>query len=82
MTTSLFLDTQIRDWVLIPLFGVMFLVGILRANLMQLSQSDKTASVSSVREAQILKRARLLRANGNFIPVDAFDERINSYTNE
>jgi diacylglycerol kinase len=41
MTTSIFLDTQIRDWVLIPLSLVIFLIEIFRTYLSQLLQSDK-----------------------------------------
>lgn len=38
----LVLDSGIRDWVLLPIFVVMLLVGIARSNMMQLIRSDTT----------------------------------------
>lgn len=47
-STSLVLDTQIRDWVFIPIVVVMFFVGILRTNIGVLTQTKKKAKVEDV----------------------------------
>ena len=50
-TQSLFLDPALRDWVLLPIFIVMIMVGILRhyATLL-LQSSPKVESLKAVRE--------------------------------
>ena len=48
---SLFLDSAIRDWVLIPITVVMVLVGILRHNVLSLLNSPpKKISAEALRE--------------------------------
>ena len=50
-TQSLFLDPALRDWVLIPIFIVMIMVGILRHYATILLQSTpKSESLKFVRE--------------------------------
>jgi len=76
------LDPKIRDWVLIPIVVVMFLVAILRHNVTKLLRSDKKVTdLKGIRDAQILIRARRLRANANKIPVASFRMR-KSYFND
>jgi len=52
---SLFLDPALRDWVLLPIFIVMIMVGILRhyATLL-LQSSPKLESLKAVREQSTL----------------------------
>ena len=47
---SILLDPEIRDWVLIPIMLVMFLVGILRDNIQTLLTSNKNQDEKTVRE--------------------------------
>jgi len=48
---SLFLDPALRDWVLIPIFIVMIMVGVLRHYATILLRSDpQTESLKAVRE--------------------------------
>lgn len=48
---SLFLDSAIRDWVLIPILVVMILVGVLRHNVISLLNSaPKSLAAPALRE--------------------------------
>ena len=47
---ELFLDSAIRDWVLLPISVVMLLVGILRHYVTLLLRSDKILDRKSIRE--------------------------------
>lgn len=59
---SLLLDTDLRNWVLLPITLVMVLVGIFRNNLMQLFESKpKMASLAASRQ-QYVGRAFLFVA--------------------
>jgi hypothetical protein len=50
-TQSLFLDPALRDWVLLPIFIVMIMVGILRHYATLLLQSPpKSESLKAIRE--------------------------------
>ena len=50
-TQSLFLDPALRDWVLLPIFIVMIMVGILRHYATLLLQSTpKSETLKSIRE--------------------------------
>ncbi|KAG8797767.1 ER membrane complex subunit 3 [Serendipita sp. 399] len=67
---SLYLDPQIRDWVLFPITLVMILVGILRNNVTQLLvSSPKKLNRSATREQRALLRAQILRANAKLSPL-------------
>ncbi|KAG8761448.1 ER membrane complex subunit 3 [Serendipita sp. 396] len=67
---SLYLDPQIRDWVLFPITLVMILVGILRNNVTQLLvSSPKKSTRSATREQRALLRAQILRANAKSSPL-------------
>ena len=51
MSQSLFLDPALRDWVLLPIFVVMIMVGILRHYATLLLQSTpKPEPLKSIRE--------------------------------
>jgi len=70
------LDTKIRDWVLIPIALVIFMVSILRHNIVSIFiGADRPAERKKIQERQILMRSARLRANANRIPQEAFDKR-------
>ncbi|KDQ64890.1 hypothetical protein JAAARDRAFT_64701 [Jaapia argillacea MUCL 33604] len=67
---SLYLDPQIRDWVLFPITLVMILVGILRHYVVILLQSQpKKLSRAAIREQRALVRAQILRATSAKSPI-------------
>jgi len=70
------LDVRIRDWVLIPIVVVMFIIAILRHNITKLLRTDNKKTtpndLKAIKEAQILLRARRLRANANKLPPSSF----------
>ncbi|KAG5640704.1 hypothetical protein DXG03_007481 [Asterophora parasitica] len=68
-TVSLYLDPQIRDWVLFPITLVMILVGILRHYVVVLLQSPpKKQTREAIREQRALTRSQILRATASFSP--------------
>lgn len=69
---QLVLDPQIRDWVLIPIVVVMFLVGVLRDRVTRLLRTEMKPKVENIRNTQILNRARFLRMHSGFIPEERF----------
>ncbi|RDB22649.1 ER membrane protein complex subunit 3 [Hypsizygus marmoreus] len=67
---SLYLDPQIRDWVLFPITLVMILVGILRHYVVILLQSSpKKLPREAIREQRALIRSQILRATASNSPV-------------
>ncbi|KAI0693547.1 integral membrane protein DUF106-domain-containing protein [Cytidiella melzeri] len=67
---SLYLDPQIRDWVLFPITLVMILVGILRHYVVLLLQSaPKKQSKEAIREQRALVRSQVLRATAASSPI-------------
>ncbi|KJE90107.1 ferredoxin 1-like protein [Capsaspora owczarzaki ATCC 30864] len=78
----LLLDTSIRDWVLIPIVIVMFLLGIVRHHITELLKSDRIddKAAKAALDGQGLLRARVLRANGRFLSPLAFQMRKNFFT--
>ncbi|KAF8631555.1 hypothetical protein AX15_002309 [Amanita polypyramis BW_CC] len=66
----LYLDPQIRDWVLFPITLVMILVGILRHYVVILLQSSpQQLSLAAIREQRALVRSQILRASAAHSPV-------------
>ncbi|CDU26281.1 related to AIM27-member of a transmembrane complex required for efficient folding of proteins in the ER [Sporisorium scitamineum] len=73
---SLFLDSAIRDWVLIPILVVMILVGVLRHNVISLLNSaPKSLAAPALREQRVLARAGALRQNYLQLPPTSFASR-------
>jgi hypothetical protein len=72
---KILLDPAIRDWVLIPIMVIMFLMGLLRNNVTKLLRKDVMPTREKVKQNNQLMRARRLRANAHFIPFAAFQER-------
>ncbi|KAI9574557.1 integral membrane protein DUF106-domain-containing protein [Boletus coccyginus] len=67
---SLYLDPQIRDWVLFPITLVMILVGVLRHYVSVLLQSTpKKLSRATLREQRALARSQILRATSAKSPI-------------
>ncbi|KAF9534805.1 integral membrane protein DUF106-domain-containing protein [Crepidotus variabilis] len=67
---SLYLDPQIRDWVLFPITLVMILVGILRHYVVILLQSQpKKLQRGAIREQRALARSNILRATSAYSPI-------------
>jgi len=70
---DLYLDPQIRNWVLFPITLVMILVGLLRHYVtILLSSSPKAQSAAAIREQRALLRSQILRAsskNSNLPPI-------------
>lgn len=50
MEDILVLDSAIRNWVLIPIVAVMFVVAILRSNITMLMQEDKKTDLKSIQQ--------------------------------
>jgi len=72
---DLVLDPSIRDWVLIPIFVIMFLMGILRNNVTKMMRSSEKTKRDTVQQNNLLMRARRLRANAGWVPAAAFAAR-------
>ncbi|CCM04830.1 uncharacterized protein FIBRA_07023 [Fibroporia radiculosa] len=69
-TVSLYLDPQIRDWVLFPITVVMILVGILRHYIVLLLQSPpKKQPRAAIREQRALIRSQILRTTSANSPL-------------
>ncbi|KIK65378.1 hypothetical protein GYMLUDRAFT_350183 [Collybiopsis luxurians FD-317 M1] len=67
---SLYLDPQIRDWVLFPITLVMILVGILRHYVVLLLQSPpKKLPRAAIREQRALARSQILRSTSANSPI-------------
>jgi len=69
------LDPRIRDWVLLPIFIVMFLQGLLRHYLAVATSDPTPPTLSQVVHTQVLKRSARLRENGTFISPESFSLR-------
>jgi len=72
---EIMLDPDIRNWVLIPIVLIMFLMGILRNNVTKMLRKDVPPNVTQVAHNNQLMRARRLRANAAYIPNSAFTSR-------
>jgi hypothetical protein len=72
---ELLLDPAIRDWVLIPIVVIMFLMGLLRNNVTKMMRKDTAPKREQIKINNQLMRCRRLRANGHFLPPHAFYAR-------
>jgi hypothetical protein len=50
MEDLLVLDSAIRNWVLVPIVAVMFIVAILRSNITRLMQEDKKTDLKAIQQ--------------------------------
>jgi len=72
---TMYLDTAIRDWVLLPIMVVMVLVGILRHYFTILMNSPPKTNAKAIRETAALAKSARLRGNGNHITEQGFAAR-------
>eukprot|EP00322_Chrysochromulina_rotalis_P007058 CAMPEP_0115865602 /NCGR_PEP_ID=MMETSP0287-20121206/19807_1 /TAXON_ID=412157 /ORGANISM="Chrysochromulina rotalis, Strain UIO044" /LENGTH=258 /DNA_ID=CAMNT_0003320121 /DNA_START=37 /DNA_END=813 /DNA_ORIENTATION=+ len=79
---ELMLDPAIRDWVLIPIVIIMFLMGILRSNVTKWLRKDSPPNMTNVLHNNQLMRARRLTANASYIPHGAFAARRQYWCNK
>ncbi|EJD53559.1 transmembrane protein [Auricularia subglabra TFB-10046 SS5] len=79
--SSLYLDPQIRDWVLFPITIVMVLVGVLRHYVTQLlGTAPKKQPRAQIREQRAMLRAQILRTTASKSPIPPAHYRsISSY---
>ena len=71
----LLLDPAIRNWVLLPIFAVMFLQGVLRQYVTVLLKDEKKTALDAITRAQLLRRSAKVRANSSFIATHSFNMR-------
>jgi hypothetical protein len=71
----LLLDPSIRDWVLLPLFVVMFLQGVLRHYITLLLKDEKKSTIEALTRAHLMRRSGKLRANFGYISNHSFNMR-------
>jgi len=74
-STDLLLDDKIRDWVLIPIVIVVFLVAIVRHNVATLLQSEQKPDLKKIQQRHTLMRSQLVRAHANLLPAHSFEQR-------
>ena len=73
--STLRLDSDIRNWVLIPITVAMFFVGIVRHNIGKLMHRDRKVDLKALREAQAVIRAERLRNNSGYLQSAGFRMR-------
>lgn len=81
-TPQLVLDPAIRDWVVIPLFILMVLVGIGRHYVQQVIKSEVQIEAADLMRKQTTMRSQKTRMNAGYISKDAFDMRRDFFTNK
>ncbi|KZW04270.1 transmembrane protein [Exidia glandulosa HHB12029] len=83
-SAQLYLDPQIRDWVLFPITIVMILVGVLRHYVTQLlGSSPKKQTRAQIREQRAMIRSQILRSTSAKSPIPPSHYRsISSYLYE
>ena len=74
-SSELMLDPAIRDWVLIPIGIIMFLMGVLRNNVTKMLRKDPPVDLKQVANNNQLMRARRLRGNATYLPHHGFASR-------
>ncbi|KAG8936021.1 ER membrane complex subunit 3 [Tulasnella sp. 418] len=73
MAVNLYLDPQIRDWVLFPITLVMILVGILRHYVtLLLFSTPKKQTAAAIKEQRALLRSQILRATCQNSPLPPY----------
>ncbi|KAL9651281.1 hypothetical protein ABK040_001234 [Willaertia magna] len=72
---TLVIDSQIRDWVLLPIVIFMLLFGILRHYVALMFRSSKTPPLDKLTHSQTLLKGQILSKNCNYIPQQSFVAR-------
>jgi len=75
-------DPQIRDWVLIPLCWIVFLVNFIRHYATILLKAEPKLVKETVRGANLLRRSQLIRENAVFLPPTVLNERRQLFTHK
>lgn len=75
MTGGISLDPRIRDFVLLPIFGVVLMTSCLRSNLLQIFKSDPKIDMKDVKQNNMLGRCRTLRTNAHCVASRVFQKR-------
>lgn len=79
---ELFVDSNIRFWVFLPIVVITFLVGVVRHYVSILLSSQKKIELQQVKDSQVIIRSRTLRENGKYIPKQSFVMRRHFFNNE
>jgi len=69
------LDPRIRDWVLLPIFAVMFLMALVRQWAAVVAAGDRKTTPTQIQERQTLLRAERLRRHAGLLTASSFSER-------
>lgn len=69
------LDSNIRDFVLIPIFVVVVLTSMMRTNIMAIFKSEPAVDIKEVKQNNMLARCKTLRANAGYISEKSFSSR-------
>lgn len=69
------LDEQIRASVLLPIFLIVLLMMMIRQNMTSLLHSEPKVDLENLRSNSLLNRAKLFKANGNYLTERAFKIR-------
>ena len=72
---ELLLDPSIRTWILVPLVIIALLVQVIHHYLFIYLAPDNTNTLEEIQRGQALKRSKLLRDNGGYIPSQGFYSR-------
>jgi hypothetical protein len=75
MPSGILLDARIRDFVLLPIFGVVIMTSMLRSNLMAMFKSEPKVDVKEVKTNNMLRRSTTLRAGHAYISEQVFRKR-------
>ncbi|KAL7671599.1 hypothetical protein ACOME3_006492 [Neoechinorhynchus agilis] len=85
---TIYLDSEIRTWVFIPIAFITLLVGIIRhyVSIMITSSSSRShrspENIRLLKTSHLLLRSRMLRENGSFLPRESFEARKRFLTDE
>lgn len=77
---SLDLDSNIRDFVLIPMFIVVVCSSALRVNLLQLFKQDMKVAMKEMKSNNTLARCKMLKMHGQYLSEKAWKTRRAFYT--
>jgi len=69
------IDPAIRDWVLLPLLALVFVLHYVRLYSMRLTSSDVSPDLTELRQKGVAGRSARLRTNGGFITGQGFAMR-------
>eukprot|EP00927_Polykrikos_kofoidii_P069451 TRINITY_DN6492_c0_g2_i1.p1 TRINITY_DN6492_c0_g2~~TRINITY_DN6492_c0_g2_i1.p1 ORF type:complete len:262 (+),score=52.98 TRINITY_DN6492_c0_g2_i1:97-882(+) len=73
--TAILLDSNIRDYVLLPIFVVVVAMSMMRSNLLAIFKSEPKIDLKEVKTNNMLSRCRMLRTNAHFISERSFKTR-------